>query len=144
MSQAHRAAIEYVLKQKGSGVPEMVIQMDFPEFKQGEFVVNRVYRFDPVLVGMYVTAKKLIEFDHHTNARISSYCKSKGLKLHLSGVDLFLEDQRARRIAWLRDNFFGASIPEIFEDIGRQIYSLDPKKEPSKKLFQVIQEDLED
>lgn len=123
MAEAYRKAIEFVLTKINAGIDHFQIQLDFPEFKQGQFRINRVYGFDPPLIGMYSPKVPLIKLDKHSLSKILDFAKRHRYKFKVSGVDIFLEE-KSRRVAWLRENFFGATFPELFEAIGTEIYNL--------------------
>ncbi len=135
MAEAHRKGLEFIAAKINARVDPFQIQMDFPEFRQGKFRANRIYGFDPPMIGMYSPQMPMIRFDKHSLSKISKFAKRCRCKFKLSGLDVFLEE-RGQRVAWLRENFFGATKPELFEAIGNQIYSLkaDQAEETTFKL----------
>ncbi|MFQ5762241.1 MAG: hypothetical protein ACE5PO_04320 [Candidatus Bathyarchaeia archaeon] len=124
MSEAYARAVSHVEQLKKQGVPAIEIQLRFPPFSQGGFTVNRVYSVDPVLVGMYSAGNSMVKFDKSTLEKISQLAKQRGLKVDVSGLNVFFRGKRRAVVAWLKENFFGALESELFEAIGRDIYGL--------------------
>lgn len=135
MAEAYRKGLAFVLAKSKAGVDFFQIQMAFPEFKQGQFNVNRIYGFNPPLIGMYLPQVSMINFDKHSLSKISEFVRKYRCKFKVSGLDVFFEE-RGKRVAWLRENFFGATSPELFEAIGTHIYNLkaDQAQETTFKL----------
>ncbi|MFH1327916.1 MAG: hypothetical protein ABIH76_03585 [Candidatus Bathyarchaeota archaeon] len=134
MAEAFCRAREFVEKRKKEAQAPYLIQLEFPEFKQGRFTVNRVYQFQPLIIGMYSADRGMISFNKDTCLQISAFAKNRGLKLTFKGLDAFLED-RGEMVAWLRENFFGSSNQELFEHIGLEIYGLSTEDKPRKDKY---------
>lgn len=144
MAEAFKEALKWVEAMKAANMPYVIIQDRLPEFKQGDFVVNRAYELDPPLLGM-LAPKQLIHFDKPTLNRIRSFARERGLKVVPSGLNVYLKDREGRTVGWLRLNYWGATSPELFEEIGREIYGIGTKEAPKlvpPKPLPVIIRDL--
>lgn len=135
MAFIHEKALEHVANQLRAGLSEIEIQISFPVFQQGQFLVNRVYRFQPPLVGMYSRDYIMMQVNKENLRRIRRFARDRKLKLSVSGMNIFLEDQQRNRVGWLRENFFGATEPELFETMGRDLYGFDVTGEPPRNIL---------
>ncbi|WP_309492618.1 hypothetical protein [Candidatus Hecatella orcuttiae] len=123
MAEAFRKAVEYVEKKKREGITEAGIQLGFPEFGEGTFKVNRLFAFNPLILGMYSDRRDMVKFDAGTVKAVKALAGRLSLKMEKKGLNIYLSEQGVR-VAWLKQNFFGASKPELFVEIGKAVYGL--------------------
>ncbi|WP_309492945.1 hypothetical protein [Candidatus Hecatella orcuttiae] len=121
LTEVFRKAVEYVEAGKKEGLQEHQIQMQLPEFRHGRFRVNRVYSFDPLILGMHLNDEARLRFNPKVKKTVEDFAARRGLRFQPSSFDIYLL-KGEKKVAWLREDFFGASTPELFEEIGRIIY----------------------
>lgn len=92
-----------------------------PEFEANGFVVNRVYFFDKPIIGMAGSTN--IKFDRNFVALTRKFAKLRNLNAEVIGNGIFLK-RNGEVAAWLREDFFGADDPALFEEVGREVYGL--------------------
>ncbi|MCS7136042.1 MAG: hypothetical protein RMJ14_00365 [Nitrososphaerota archaeon] len=119
MSKAFLKAQEYVREQLQKGVPKITIQERMPEFEADGFVVNRVYFVGKPIIGM---AKNMnVKFDKNFIALVRKFAKFRNLDVEVIGGGIFLK-RGEEIVAWLREDFFGADEPTLFEELSKEVY----------------------
>ena len=130
MSKAFLKAQEYVMEQLQKGVPRITIQEKMPEFEADGFVVNRVYFIGKPIIGM---AKNMnVKFDKNFITLVRKFAKFRNLDVEVVGGGIFLK-KGEEVVAWLREDFFGADEPTLFEELGREVYGLHSSHEKKVK-----------
>lgn len=130
MSEAFLKAQEYVWEQLRKGTPRVAIQENMPEFEANGFLVNRVYFLDKPIIGM---ARNMnIKLDRSFIALARKFAKLRNLEAEVVGNGIFLK-RDGGVVAWLREDFFGADEPGLFEELGREVYGLHSSRERKVK-----------
>jgi len=104
MSEAFRKAVEHIEQSKARGVAETTIQIDFPEFEQGTFKVNRVYEFKPLIIGM-LSPEEMVGFDDAAMHALKRFARRRGLSVRPSGTMIWLRDKGGQVVAILKEAF---------------------------------------
>lgn len=121
LSKAFIKAQEYIREQLRKGVPRVTIQERMPEFEADSFVVNRAYFIGKPIIGM---ARNMnVKFDKNFIALVRKFAKFRNLDVEVIGGGIFLKRGK-EVVAWLREDFFGADEPTLFEELGREVYGL--------------------
>jgi len=118
------------MEQLQKGVPRITIQEKMPEFEADGFVVNRVYFIGKPIIGM---AKNMnVKFDKNFITLVRKFAKFRNLDVEVVGGGIFLK-KGEEVVAWLREDFFGADEPTLFEELGREVYGLHSSHEKKVK-----------
>ncbi len=91
-------------------------------FRQGEFVIDTIsegYTQSPEKLGM----GKSLEIDRKMYDKILEFAKKRNLTTEEDSGLIYLIDSN-NRIGIISSCFFTASKPELFEEIGKEIYGL--------------------
>jgi len=112
-------------------------------FQQGEFVINEYPYFgsysisypDDELFGMFIK-EKMLKFDKETYDKVRAFADKRELKIDCpyKAHDLitfyrpvFIRTHLGKKLLAILDDYgFAATDPQLFEDIGKVIYGLDP------------------
>ncbi|MCL7387350.1 MAG: hypothetical protein LZ159_01395 [Thaumarchaeota archaeon] len=130
MSKAFLKAQEYIMEQLQKGVPMVTIQEKMPEFEADGFIINRVYFVGKPIIGM---AKNMnVKFDKNFITLVRKFAKFRNLDVEVVGSGIFLK-REGEVVAWLREDFFGADEPILFEELGREVYGLHSNHEKKVK-----------
>jgi len=125
MSEAFAKAFKHVRDQVEKGVPDAVIQEKMPEFRDGPVVVNRYVPLTPPMLGSALKNPGL-ELTKEVLQRIEKFGKRRGLLMEVEGENIFLVSKNGVKKAWLKRDFYAATNMELFDDIGKVIYRLNP------------------
>lgn len=123
MSEAFVKAFKHVQDQINKNLPNAVIQEKMPEFREGNFVVNRYLPYDPPLLGMALK-NPVFQLNVETLARVEKFAKRRGLLMKTEGNSVELFDKEGLLRVVMRPDFFAAATPQLFESIGKAFYSL--------------------
>ncbi len=141
MSEAFVKAYKYVEEQLGRSVPEFVIQEKMPEFRDGAFVVNKYIPGDPPMLGMSLKNPG-IQISRELIVKVEKFAKRRGFSIQVEGENIYLVSKEGVKSAWIRPDFFAATTPQLFDNIGKVFYNLSPdllsQLEFSEGLFSSI------
>jgi hypothetical protein len=125
MAMAWRKAKE--LCDSTQGYPDFVREVEMSKMKieQGEFVVNHRHVFATAdFYGMFTTmSDKLGQVDKATYNKILDFAKKRKLDVTPAPHELNL-DRNGTLVARIESYEFTSSDPQLFEDIGREVYGL--------------------
>ena len=125
MSEVFRRALK-ILEEGREGLAAKLVSGKMPELSDGRFHVNVFVDSEPPMLGMRSPDLKL-ELSPPNLRHIMRLANIHGLIVHRVGKEFyFLRDDRP--VAWIRDGMFAASEPELFEEIGREIYGLGERR----------------
>lgn len=133
MAELFEKALQHVEEQKKKKAPLSVIQEKFPEFKDGDFVINRVYDVDPPMIGL-LSQRNLLAFDEKTLEKLRKFVAGKGFLDVRSGQTIYLQKD-GKNVGLLRENSFAATDQWVFEDLAREIYGIGGPPQPRILTF---------
>ena len=125
MSEAFAKAFKYVKEQVEKGVPDAIIQEKMPEFRDGSVVVNRYIPLNPPMLGASLKNPGL-ELTKDTLQAVERFAKRRGLLMEVEGENIFLVSKNGVKKAWLKRDFYAATNIDLFDDIGKVVYKLNP------------------
>ncbi len=125
MSEAFAKAFKHVKEQVEKGVPDAVIQEKMPEFRDGSVVVNRYIPLNPPMLGASLKNPGL-ELTKDTLQAVEKFAKRRGLLMEVEGENIFLVSKNGVKKAWLKRDFYAATNIDLFDDIGKVVYRLNP------------------
>ncbi|MDW8084005.1 MAG: hypothetical protein RMI49_02235 [Candidatus Caldarchaeum sp.] len=123
MSEAFVKAFKHVQDQISKNVSDAMIQEKMPEFRDGNFSVNRYLPYTPPLLGMALKSP-VFQMSVENLAKVEKFAKRRGLLVKTVGNSVELVTKDGIRRAILRPDFFAASTPQLFESIGKVFYGL--------------------
>ena len=125
MSEAWNEAKKYVSELKA--YPEFVREEELDKmskegkFRQGDFVIN-VYTDDSVVERLGMMKEKRIDREFYD--KVMSFAKERNLRPENSPISILLRDSLGHVVARIDKTYFEASKPELFEDMGKELYGL--------------------
>lgn len=123
MSEAFVKAYKHIEEQLNKNLPDAVIQEKMPEFRDGNFSVNRYLPYSPPLLGMSLK-NPVFQMTFENLRKVEKFAKRRGLLVKTEGNSVELIAKDGMRRALMRTDFFAASTPQLFESIGKVFYGL--------------------
>ncbi len=127
MSEVFRKAYNYVKNELSSNaVKKMLLSLEFPEFREGEYVVNLFIDSNPLLLGRRFESK-ILELSPQNIRHIIRVGTLHGCTVHRVGEEFYyLRDDTT--VAIIGRDYYAASEPELFEEISREIYGIGSRR----------------
>ncbi len=126
MSEVFRRALRILDEEGREELTARLASGEIPELSDGRFKINVFVDSDPPMLGMRSPDLKF-ELTPSNLRHVMRLANIHGLTAHRVGKDIyFLREGRA--VAWIRDGMFAASEPELFEEIGREVYGLGERR----------------
>jgi len=127
MASVFRKALEYL--EKASDNPRKLpsLILDFPEIREGDYIINLYLGSNPPLLGTKFPEPK-IDFSPPVLRQIMRIGFLHGLSVHRVGEDIYYL-REGEVVAVLRRDLYAASEPSLYEEIGREIYGLGGRPE---------------
>lgn len=123
MSEVFRKALDYVKdKSSSSELKKALLEIDFPEFRDGEHVINFYINSNPPLLGRRFD-KPMIELSPEMVRHIIRVGHLHGYLVNRVGEEFYyLRDGEV--VAVIGKRSYAVSEPRLFEEISREIYGL--------------------
>lgn len=127
MSEVFRKAYNYVRSELSTDVvKKTLLSLEFPEFREGEYVVNLFIDSNPPLLGRRFE-NKILELSPQNIRHIIRVGSLHGYIVHRVGEEFYyLRD--GTTVAIIGRDYYAASEPELFEEISREIYGIGSKR----------------
>ncbi|MCF8885518.1 MAG: hypothetical protein QXK95_05625 [Nitrososphaerota archaeon] len=123
MSKVFEKALEYVKNEISSNKSKKtLLQIEFPEFRDGDFIVNLYIDGDPPLLGR-VLDRDIIEFTPKIVRHIFRFGLLHGCTIHRIGQEFYYV-RDGKIVAVIGRRHYAASEPKLFEEISREIYGI--------------------
>lgn len=123
MSEIFRKAYEYVKNQLSSNPSKKpLLMLEFPEFREGDHVVNFYIESNPPLLGRRFE-EKILQFSPENVRHVIRVGSLHGYTVHRVGEEFYyLRD--GVTVAVVGTDHYAASEPKLFEEISREIYGI--------------------
>ncbi len=123
MSEVFRKAYNYVRSELSTDdVKKTLLSLEFPEFREGEYVVNLFIDSNPPLLGRRFE-NKILELSPQNIRHIIRVGSLHGYIVHRVGEEFYyLRDDTT--VAIIGRDYYATSEPELFEEISREIYGI--------------------
>lgn len=118
MAGAFERAVEWIKGEIESGKPISTIMLTMPTFRDEELVVNKIYSFNPLIIG-YEDQELNIELDSKIILKVNWIAKNLGMNIVVSPPDIHILRENVP-IGVVRRNGFGASDPALLSELARQ------------------------
>lgn len=126
MSEVFKKAYEHVKNQLSSNPSRKpLLMLEFPEFREGDYVINLYIDSDPPLFGRRFEEKTL-QLSPENVRHIVRIGSLHGCTVHRVGEEFYyLRD--GVTIAVIGPDYYAASEQKLFEEISREIYGSGPR-----------------
>lgn len=125
LSELFIKASQYLKEKIVEGYPMARLLEGFPEFRQDPYVINKVYFFDKPILGMQADLNARLDRSFLSSVR--KFAKIRKLEVEATAAGVYLK-RDGSIVGYLRDDFFGASEPELFEELASELYRIDGDK----------------
>ncbi|MEN2974798.1 MAG: hypothetical protein ABDH32_04370 [Candidatus Caldarchaeales archaeon] len=123
MSKVFRRALKYVKDEISSSESgKALLEIEFPEFSEGEFVINFYVDSNPLLLGRKFPESK-IDLSPDNIRHIIRIGHLHGCVVNRVGEEFYYQ-RDGEVVAIIGKRFYAASEPNLFEEISREIYGL--------------------
>lgn len=119
MAGAFERAVEWIRREIENGRPISTIMLTMPTFKDDELTINKIYSFDPLIIG-YADPEMKIELDSKLILRVDWIAKNLGLWMVVTPPEIHIL-RESEPVGLVRRNGFGASDPVLYSELFRQI-----------------------
>lgn len=127
MSEVFKKAYEYVKNEISSNpLKKPLLMLEFPEFREGDYIINLYIDYNPPLLGRRFE-NKILELSPQNVRHIIRIGSLHGYTVHRVGEEFYyLRD--GVTIAVIGRDLYAASEPALFEEISREIYNIGSKR----------------
>ncbi|MEM1583796.1 MAG: hypothetical protein QXF28_02860 [Nitrososphaerota archaeon] len=123
MSEVFRKAYEYVKNELLSNPSRKpLLMLEFPEFREGDYVINLYVDSNPPLLGRRFEEKPL-QLSPENVRHIIRIGSLHGCTVHRVGEEFYYL-RNGEIIAVIGTDHYAASEPRLFEEISREIYGI--------------------
>jgi len=127
MSKVFKKAYEYVKNELSSNPlkkPQLILE--FPEFREGDHIINLYIDSNPPLLGRRFE-KKILELSPQNVRHIIKIGTLHGYTVHRVGEEFYYLRDGVTTAVIGRD-YYAASEPQLFEEISREIFGIGSKR----------------